>query len=61
VSVERSVAPVPPPRPDQILLTTLLFGGLLLFGGKLGAPSTALTVAAGLWAPTCILLARLRR
>jgi hypothetical protein len=61
VSVERSVAPVPPPRPDQILLATLLYGVLLLYGGKLGAPSTALTVAAGLWPSTCVLLARLRR
>ncbi|ONI79051.1 hypothetical protein BWI15_00290 [Kribbella sp. ALI-6-A] len=60
MSVERPLASVPPPRPGHIILATLLFGSLLLLGAKLGIPATALAVAAGLWTPTCILLARLR-
>jgi hypothetical protein len=61
VSLERSVASVPPPRPGLIILAVLLYGGLLLLGSKLGVSIQALGLFAGLWPPTCILLGKLLR
>ncbi|MET7284194.1 hypothetical protein ABZS29_38530 [Kribbella sp. NPDC005582] len=64
MSVEPPPTPGPQPhRPGNavlVVIAVLLYGGLLLIGGKIGVPTEALVLFAGLWPPTCILLGKLR-
>jgi hypothetical protein len=64
MSVDRPGASQPPPHRLSnavlVVIAVLLYGGMLLVGGKIGVPTEVLVLFAGLWPPTCILLGKLR-